>query len=73
MNLKNICKFQGLSKNCVIDTGTELDFKKAVFNLGIVCAWEKFQLKLRVRLVHGFANSSLNETFEVTEHMIFVK
>ena len=47
MKLKNIVSVRVIiSKNCLIDTGTELDFNKAgIFYVGIVCAG-KFQLQI---------------------------
>ena len=79
LNRNELEKMLLFQKNCFIDTGTELDFKKAgFFYVGIVCVRESFNSKLicrRVRFIaHRFAKSSLlNETFEVTEDTIFVK
>ena len=47
VKLKNIVSVRVIiSKNCLIDTGTELDFNKAgIYYVGIVCAG-KFQLQI---------------------------
>ena len=65
VKLKNIVSVRVIiSKNCLIDTGTEVDFNKAgIFLCRKLCVRESFNCKLICR------RARYNETFEVTEEI----